>query len=484
MKSVLNLGATYRQADRLMAGILWAMLAMSLALASINDTYIWTFTIGLGSVGIATAFTIFYSGNLATRIVNTLVLVAMCALHIHQGLGRDELHFGIFVALAFLLCYRDWRMIVLAAGSVAIHHLSFNWLQELGYGVICLAKPGWNTVLIHAGYVVAETVVLCYLAVILQHDALQSAELKSQVAAIRPNDRAIDLSPQSHAFSSSGKALQDTLKLINKAIAQVQATAFGTSEAARQIADNSSELEARTREQTASLATVVREMSGLREIIQENVQHAVEADSLASVASSVATRGGAQVSKLVERMGSIDESSRRIAEITSVIDGIAFQTNILALNAAVEAARAGEQGRGFAVVASEVRSLAHRSSVAAHEIKELIDASVQEVSAGSALANEAGATMAEIVQSVNAVTGIINDIGSGSAEQDKRAGVVGEAVACLEKTTSRNASMVGETSHAAEVLKEQAHSLAEVVSVFTLGIGGHSGENAKVRLLR
>lgn len=484
MKRESNLVATYRQADRLMVGILWAMLALSLALAGINHTYVWTFTVGLGVVVIATASTFIKSGSVGTRIVNTVALVVMCALHIHQGMGRDELHFGIFVALAFLLCYRDWKMIVLAAGLVAIHHLSFNWLQELGYGVICLAKPGWNMVFIHAGYVVAETIVLCYLAVILQRDALQSAELKSQIAAIRPNDNAINLSTQSDAFSSSGKALQDTLKLISKAIAQVQGTAFGTSEAARQIADNSSELEARTREQTASLATVVHEMSGLREIIQENVQHAVKADSLASAASSVATRGGAQVSKLVDRMGSIDESSRRIAEITSVIDGIAFQTNILALNAAVEAARAGEQGRGFAVVASEVRSLAHRSSVAAHEIKELIEASVQEVSAGSALASEAGATMAEIVRSVGAVTQIINDIGSGSAEQDKRAGVVGEAVGCLERSTGRNASMVGETSHAAELLKEQAQSLADVVGVFTLGAGRKPDVTREVRLLR
>lgn len=258
---------------------------------------------------------------------------------------------------------------------------------------------------------------------------------------------------------------------------------YETSDAAQQIANNSSVLEARTKEQIGSLTTVVHEMRSLREIIQVNVEHTVKANQLASAASSVATRGGAQVSKLVDRMGSIDSSSRRIAEIISVIDGIAFQTNILALNAAVEAARAGEQGRGFAVVASEVRSLAHRSSVAAHEIKEIIEASVKEVSAGSALASEVGTTVSEIVESVEAVTQIINDISSGSVDQDKRADRVGKAVSSLEISTGRNTSMVEETSHAADLLRHQAQSLAEVVSVFTLDTErGQSSRNQILQL--
>lgn len=203
------------------------MLGVSLGLAGIYDTYFLVYTIGFGVVSAATASTRFYSGTILARIVNTFAIVLMCALQIHQGMGREELHFGVFVALAFLLCYRDWKIIVLGAALIAIHHFSFNWLQEMGYGFVCLTKPGLGVVLIHAGYVVAETIVLCYLAIILQRDALQSAELRDKIAAIRPDEQQINLAVQTAAISSSGKALQDTLQLINKAIAQVQSTVYG-----------------------------------------------------------------------------------------------------------------------------------------------------------------------------------------------------------------------------------------------------------------
>lgn len=339
-------------------------------------------------------------------------------------------------------------------------------------------------VLVHAGYVVAETAVLCYLAVLLERDALQSAELKSAIAAIRQHDKTINLSPKSEAVSSSGKALEDVLELISKAVGQVQATAFTTTDAANQIATNSAELENRTRQQSSSISTVVNEMNSLRETIQVNVEHAGKADHLATDASSVARRGGTQVTKLVERMGSIDSSSRRIAEIITVIDGIAFQTNILALNAAVEAARAGEQGRGFAVVASEVRSLAQRSAVAAKEIKALIEGSVSEVKLGTELANETGQTMSEIVHSVNAVTHIINEIATGSAEQEKRANRVGMAAQALEENTAQNASMVEAAAQAADLLREQATTLKQVVGVFTLQPSSKTKAVHRTALLR
>lgn len=468
MKMQNNLTRNYQQEDKLLTVILWAMFALSLALGSVNHTYSWALTVGLGTVLTATVLTFYRAGKLETRVANTAALVVMCALQIHQGMGREELHFGIFVALAFLLCYRDWKMIVFGAGLVAVHHFLFNWLQELGYGVVCLTQPSFKVVLIHAGYVVAETVVLCYLALILQREAVQSAELKETIAAIRQDEKKINLSTTSRAHSDSGRALQDVVVLMSKAISQVQSTAFKTSDAAHQISASSSELEGTTREQNVALSTMIDEMTGLRATIQTNVGLAEDADKLALAASSVATRGGDQVSRLVDRMRSIDESSKKIAEIISVIDGIAFQTNILALNAAVEAARAGEQGRGFAVVASEVRNLAHRSSVAAKEIKGLIEASVREVSSGSALASEAGTTMADIVHSVEAVTKIISDIGQGSTEQGERAARVGNAVSSLDRSTRRNASTVEDTSGAAVMLREQAQSLAEVVSVFAL----------------
>jgi methyl-accepting chemotaxis protein len=186
-------------------------------------------------------------------------------------------------------------------------------------------------------------------------------------------------------------------------------------------------------------------------------------------AGAVATQGGAVVSQVVQTMKGINDSSKKIADIISVIDGIAFQTNILALNAAVEAARAGEQGRGFAVVASEVRSLAGRSADAAKEIKSLITASVERVEQGSALVDQAGATMGEVVASIQRVTDIMAEISSASSEQSTGVAQVGEAVSQMDRATQQNAALVEESAAAAESLKAQAEQLVQTVAVFNLG---------------
>ena len=207
-------------------------------------------------------------------------------------------------------------------------------------------------------------------------------------------------------------------------------------------------------------------MSQLTQTVRSNAESARQANQLALSASEVAERGGTVVTEVVRTMESITESSRRIAEITGVIDGIAFQTNILALNAAVEAARAGEQGRGFAVVAGEVRSLAQRSADAAREIKSLITASVGDVENGSRQVRGAGSTMTEIVSSVRRVTDIIGEISAATSEQSAQIGAVDTAVGQLEQMTQQNAALVEQSAAAAESLSEQAASLGEAVSVF------------------
>jgi methyl-accepting chemotaxis protein len=468
MNSHNPLVPVFRQADRLVLAILWAMFALSVAISSMHDTLAWALMIGLPVVVASSVVTFVAGGSRLSQMINTAAVVAMCALHIHQGNGREELHFGIFVALAFLLCYREWRVIVFAAGLVAVHHLSFNYLQELGYGFICLTKPGLAIVVVHASYVVAETLVLCYLAVLLQREALQSAELGASVAALTSESAIIDLRPQPPAKSDSARALQEVLDRLHVAIAHVQDTVQTTRSSAAQISQGSSRLHSRTQEQSKSISDAVGAISELSAIISANVRNTHQATSLASTASVVAERGGSQVDVVVDRMGAIDASSKRIAEIISVIDGIAFQTNILALNAAVEAARAGEQGRGFAVVASEVRNLAQRSSGAAREIKALIEESVAQVAEGSALARQAGLTMQDIVSSVTAVTGIISEIAGASNEQSNRVSSVSNAISAMDKSTKRNADMVEETSAAAGFLEEQAKELDQVVNVFVL----------------
>jgi methyl-accepting chemotaxis protein len=202
--------------------------------------------------------------------------------------------------------------------------------------------------------------------------------------------------------------------------------------------------------------------------VRHNADNARQANQLAISASEVAVRGGQIVSEVVQTMGSINDSSKRIVDIISVIDGIAFQTNILALNAAVEAARAGEQGRGFAVVAGEVRNLAHRSAAAAKEIKELITASVANVDAGASLVDRAGATMSDVVSSVARVTDIMAEIMAASEEQSAGIQQINGAIVHMDQVTQQNAALVEEAAAAADSLQDQAKSLAQLVDSFKL----------------
>ncbi|USX28052.1 methyl-accepting chemotaxis protein [Oxalobacteraceae bacterium OTU3CINTB1] len=235
-----------------------------------------------------------------------------------------------------------------------------------------------------------------------------------------------------------------------------------------EIAAGNLDLSGRTEQQASSLEETAAAMVELTTTVQQNNANANEASKLADVASRVAERGGDAVEQMVQTMGSINESSRKIVDIIGVIDGIAFQTNILALNAAVEAARAGEQGRGFAVVASEVRNLAQRSASAAKEIKALIGDSVSRVEAGSRLAGQAGETMGEVVSSVQRVTAIIGEISVASGEQRDGIEQISIAISQMDSVTQQNAALVEEAAAAAEALTQQAESLTDAVSIFKL----------------
>jgi methyl-accepting chemotaxis protein-2 (aspartate sensor receptor) len=255
-------------------------------------------------------------------------------------------------------------------------------------------------------------------------------------------------------------------------VGEVRTGAEQIASASEQISGGNQDLCARTERQVAQLAETATSMDSLTSTVRQNADNARTANELAADASAVAQKGGAMVSQVVDTMMSIDQSSRKIADIIGVIDGIAFQTNILALNAAVEAARAGEQGRGFAVVAGEVRSLAHRSAEAAKEIRTLIATSVDQVGAGSKLVQEAGATMGQVLASVERVTAIIAEIGAASAEQRSGIEQVNVAVGQIDGTTQQNAALVEEASAAAQALHDQAAGLARAVRRFRIDDAG------------
>jgi len=296
-------------------------------------------------------------------------------------------------------------------------------------------------------------------------EPVQAVAMAAAVAQGRLDNRLVlrpgDTSSLMAQLMLMQSALADAVQRVRRGAEQVAT-------ASAEIAHGNQDLSSRTENQASALQQTAATMEELGQTVHSNADNARQANQLASAASGVAVRGGEVVSEVVDTMKGINESSRKVVDIISVIDGIAFQTNILALNAAVEAARAGEQGRGFAVVAGEVRSLAQRSAEAAKEIKALISASVERVEHGSALVDRAGQTMDEVVASIRRVTDIVGEISSASAEQSSGVSQVGDAIGQMDRNTQQNAALVEQSAAAAESLRQQSTQLVDAVAVFRL----------------
>ncbi len=307
-----------------------------------------------------------------------------------------------------------------------------------------------------------------YVVHVMRQLGAEPGELKLVAEGVAAGNLGVQMTLRAGDTTSVMAALKAMADNLADTVRAVRQNADSVATASAQIASGNADLSSRTEQQASALQQTAASMEELGTTVRQNADNARQADALARSASQVAQRGGDSVREVVATMKGINESSQRIADITSVIDGIAFQTNILALNAAVEAARAGEQGRGFAVVASEVRSLAQRAAAAAREIKGLIADSVGRAERGTALVDQAGATMQDVVTSIRRVSDIVGEITTASGEQSQGVQQVGSAVTQMDQATQQNAALVEESAAAAESLRHQSQQLVRAVSVFQL----------------
>ncbi|MFS2213104.1 methyl-accepting chemotaxis protein [Telluria sp. Tellsp104] len=357
---------------------------------------------------------------------------------------------GYFDAVRELIKFQDRRVLDSGQRAEETYRSTIAWL--MGLAAIAL---------------VLGTIVAIWITRSITRPLRQAVDVARTVAT---GDLGMRI--EVHSTDETGQLLQ-ALRDMNEAlvgiVGEVRSGTETIASASQQIASGNADLSSRTEEQASSLEETASSMEELTSTVKQNADNARQANQFAVSASEVAEKGGAVMAEVVDTMGAINESARKIVDIIAVIDGIAFQTNILALNAAVEAARAGEQGRGFAVVASEVRSLAQRSAAAAKEIKALIDNSVQKADDGSKLVDQAGTTMRDVVESIRRVADIMGEISAASQEQTDGIGQVQLAISQMDQTTQQNAALVEEAAAASEQLREQASKLSQTVAVFRLG---------------
>lgn len=444
----------------------YALFALALGIG--HDRLGLTLLLVMPVVGIGVACYMFAAGERINRLIYPVLLMALVAVHIQVGEGRLEYHFGVFLTLGILMAYRHWQPLVVGAGTIILHHLAFNSMQRAGLPVYCLPQPDFGTVLLHAGYVLAQAGVEIKLAMDMRKSVKETDELCDMVAGLNVNNRVNLAVIETAAATDAGQVLRSSLNALGKAMGAAQNAVSAIAGTSAQIAHGASELNASTDQSARSVQESVGLLTQLNKSVDQSTTSARQAYQVAANASTVAERGGKVVDDMVITMTEINSSAKKIGEIIGVIDSIAFQTNMLALNAAVEAARAGEHGKGFAVVADEVGNLAKRSAQSAREIKSLIGASVERMDQGMTLAESAGATMHEVMAAVKRVDDMIRQIEMNSRAQQQDIGQINSAIKQLDAVARKNLQLATGSASASEALRQQTRGLTDALACFNL----------------
>ena len=445
----------YRKADRIMLALIWLMTLFSVGLAFWHDTLTQAIVVGGGTSTVLTALYRAIGGTRVMRCALGAGLMVMAALHINQAQGVIEAHFGIFALLAVLTFYRDWLPILVAALTIAVHHVVFHALQHQGFPVFVMAHHGgWTMVFVHAFYVVMETIALLYLAVNSQAEAVESEEMLEKMLAVTTQFTVDSARGEGKVHVSLAKRFDHFLQQITHLIDGVARDSHGLGQLGQELAHASGTLEKGARHQLAEIAQMTDSMQRMEDAMGHITVHVEEAVEHAGVASQQILRGQEsvgraqhEITQLATRLEGTNHTvqglavqAEQIGSVLEVISSIANQPNLLALNAAIEAARAGEQGRGFAVVADEVRSLAQRTAVSTQEIKTIIEGLQQGSRQAVEAMHDSRQGVERCVEDSQLAVEMLRAVGNDITQIDA---LNGRIVSTTREQTSANQEIVG-----------------------------------------